>query len=115
LYFLKGVMIGQKVWPSTSSSSSTIENGILMPSLMKNLFPMHMCRILVMIDKGCCLWLITLFNWCRSLIQQTLPSFLGMMKEGHAHSLSCQGIRTPSQTRWSNSHLNVDRWIRGTW
>jgi len=52
-----------------------------------------------MIGKGYCRRLITLLSWCKSLNQRIRPSFLGMMKVGEAHSLSCAGMSTPISTR----------------
>ncbi len=57
---------------------------------------------------------MTLFYWCKLLIQCILPSFFGIMNEGDAHSLSCCAARTPILTRWSSSFLKVFKWIRGT-
>jgi hypothetical protein len=68
----------------------------------------------VIISNGYYLHLMTLFNWHKSLIKRTLPSFLGMMNEGDAHSLSCCAARTPILKRWSSSFLKVFKWIQGT-
>ncbi len=54
-----------------------------------------------------------MFNWRKSLIQHTLPSFLGKMNEGNTHSLSCCAARTPILTRWSSFFLKVFEWIQG--
>ncbi len=56
----------------------------------------------------------TLFSWHELLIQCTLPSFFGVMKEGEAHSLSCCGAKTPILIRWSSTILKVFKWIQGT-
>jgi hypothetical protein len=82
--------------------------------LVKNLYPKHFRRISVIMGKGYGLHLITLFNCRRSLIQRTLPSFLGIMKEGLAHLLSCWGMRMLRHITWSSLHLNVDTCIQGT-
>ncbi len=66
-----------------------------MSNFVKNLYPKCFCRISVIMGKGYCLRWITLFNCQRLLIQHTLLSFLGITKEGLAHSLSCWGTRTP--------------------
>ncbi len=68
----------------------------------------------MIIGNGYCFHLMTLFNWCKFLIQCTLLSFLGIMNEGDAHSLSFCDVRTPSLTRWSSSFLKVFKWIWGT-
>jgi hypothetical protein len=57
---------------------------------------------------------MTLFNWHKLLIQRTLPSILGIMNEGDAHSLSCCAAKTPILTRWLSSFLKVFKWIQGT-
>ncbi len=81
---------------------------------MKKLFPECLRKVSVIIGNGYCLRLMTLLSWCKLLIQLTLPSFLGIMNEGDAHSLSCCADRTPILTRWLSSFLKVFKWIQGT-
>ncbi len=81
-----------------------------MSSFVKNLYPERLHKISIIIGNGYCLRLMTLFSWCKLLIQNTLPSFLGMMNEGDAHSLS----KRPILTRWLSSVLKVFKWIQGT-
>jgi hypothetical protein len=87
-----------------------------MLSVVKYLYPEHfLCKISLIIGNGYCLHLLTLFSWHGELlIQHTLPSFLGMMNEGDAHSISCWDVQTLIFTRWLSSILKVFKWIQGT-
>ncbi len=112
LYLPNGVTMVQRSWLSLSSSN--VYYCILTSSFVKNLYPECLRKMSVIIGKGYCMHLITLFDWRKSLIQHTLASFLGMMNEEDAHSLSCCAARTPILTRWSSSLLKVFKWILGT-
>jgi hypothetical protein len=85
-----------------------------MSSFVKNLYPERLRKMSVIIGNGYCLRLMTLFHWRKSLIQRTLPSLLGIMNEGDAHSLSYCAARSPILTRWLSSFLKVFKWIQGT-
>ncbi len=58
-----------------------------MSNLVKNLYPLCLLRISHMIGSGYCFLLAPLFNSRKSLTQRTLPSFLGVINVGEAHSL----------------------------
>jgi hypothetical protein len=73
----------------------------------EKLIPRTLAQNIVNIGNRYCLHQMILFSWCKFLIQHTLPSFLGVMNEGEAHSLSCCGAKTPILTRWSSSILKV--------
>ena len=84
-----------------------------MSSFVKNLYPEHLHKMSLIIGNGYCLRQMTLFSWHKLLIQRTLPSFLGVMNEDEAHSLSCHGAKTPILTRWASSVLKVFKWVQG--
>ncbi len=112
LYLLNGIIMVQRSWHF--SSSLNVLYCILTSSFVNNLYPERVHKISVIIRNSYCFRLMTLFNWCKSLIQHTLPSFLGMMKEGDAHSLYYCDARSLILTRWSSFILKVFKWIRGT-
>jgi hypothetical protein len=66
-----------------------------MSSFVKNVYPERLHKMSVIIGNGYCFRLMTLFNWRKPLIQRSLSSFLGIIYEGDAHSLSCCAARTP--------------------
>ncbi len=76
---------------------------IITSSFVKNLHLECLRKISMIIGNGYCLRLMTLLNYGKLLIQRTLPSFLGIMNEGDAHSFSFCAARTPILTRWSSS------------
>ena len=85
-----------------------------MSSFVKKAYPGRRFRISWIIGRGYCLLLTTLFNSGKSLTQWTLPSFLGVIKVGEAHSLAPYGCKTPISQRCINSFLNASQWITGT-
>ena len=88
----KGVEMVQKYLDS--SSSSNVQYCIEMSILVKNLYPEHLLGISWIIGRGYCLCLTTVFNYLESLTQQTLPSFLGVIKVGEDHSLDPCGLNS---------------------
>ncbi len=74
-----------------------------MSILVKILYPERLLRIFWMIVREYRLRLTTLFDSLKSLTQQTLPSFLGVIKVGDAHSLAPCGRKTPISQRCINS------------
>jgi hypothetical protein len=85
-----------------------------MSNLVKNLYPLCSCKISHMIGSGYCFLLTALFNSCKSLTQQTLPSFWGVIKIGEAHSLAPCSDKMPIFTECNNSFLKALRYITGT-
>ena len=69
-----------------------------MSNLVKNVYPLC-CLNMSMIGSGYCFPLTTLFNSCKSLTQQTLLSFWGVINVGEAHSLAFCGDKTPISTK----------------
>ena len=67
-----------------------------------------------MIGSGYCFLKTTLFNYPKSLTQQTLPYFLGAIKIGEAHSLAPCGDKMPFFTKCNSSFLKALRCITGT-
>jgi hypothetical protein len=59
------------------------------------------------IGKGYCLLITALFDSRKSLTQQTLPAFLGVIKVGEAHLLAPCGDSTPIAQRCFNSFLKA--------
>ena len=80
----------------------------------KKAYPVRLRSMSLITGKGYCLHLTNLFNCRKLLIQQTLPSFFGTMKEGDVHELRPDGSKTPNFTRCINSFLKVSRCILGT-
>ncbi len=85
-----------------------------MSNLVKNLYPLHFCKISRMIGSGHCFLLTTLFNSCKSLTQRILPSFLEVINIGEAHLLAPCGDKMPIFTECNNSYLKALRCITGT-
>ena len=70
-----------------------------MSNLVKNLYPLRRHKMSMIIGSGYCFLRTTLFNSRKSLIQRTLPSFLGVINDGDAHSLAPCGDKTPISTK----------------
>ena len=87
---------------------------MLISSLVKYLYPERRLRISWIIGSGYCRRLITLLSSRRSPIQRALPSFLGVMKHGWAHSLVPCFSKTPRLTISSSVRLNTPSCTRGT-
>ncbi len=107
----KGVAIVHKSFDS--SSNSKVQYCIEISNLLKNLYPLRLFRMSPIMGSGSWFLFAILFNSLKSLTQRTLPSFLGVIKVGDAHSLAHWGDNTPILTRWFNSFLNASRWITG--
>ena len=54
-----------------------------------------------------------LFNSLKSEMNRMVPSFLGMINVGQAHSLRFTRFRTPTFTSLASSTLSVASWIFG--
>ena len=70
-----------------------------MSNLVKNLYPLHRRKMSIIIGSGYSFIQTTLFNSCKSLTHWTLPSFLGVINIGDAHSLAACGDKTPVSTK----------------
>ena len=70
-----------------------------MSNLEKNLYPLRRRKMSIIIGSGYCFLQTTLCNSRKSLTQQTLPSFLGVINVGDAHSLEPCGDKTPISTK----------------
>ncbi len=84
-----------------------------MSSLVNKLYALCRRKISHMIGSGYCILLTTLLNSCKSLTQQTLPSFLGVINVSEAHSLAPCSDKTPISTKWISSFLKAFRCITG--
>jgi hypothetical protein len=85
-----------------------------MSNLVKNSYPLCRRRISHLIGSGYRFLFTTLFNSRKSLTQQTLPSFGGVINVGEAHSLAPYGDMTLIFTKCNNSFLKALRCITGT-
>jgi hypothetical protein len=70
-----------------------------MSNLVENSYPLRCREISHMIGSGYCFLLTTFFNSHKSLTQQTLPSFLGVINVGEAHSLAPCSDKMPIFTK----------------
>ena len=95
----KGVMIVHKSLLSSSNSKG----------FEKCEYPVRLRRISFIIGSGYCFRTTTLLSARKSLIQQILPSFFGIMKVGEAYLLAFVLLNTPICTRCFNSALKVSR------
>jgi hypothetical protein len=70
-----------------------------MSNFVKNLYPLRRRKMSMIIGSGYCFLRTASFNSCKSLTQRTLPSFLGVINVGDAHSLAPCGDHTPISTK----------------
>ena len=109
----KGVTI---VHASTLSSSKSRVRIILHWNFNfgKELVANSLLRMSPMIGKGHWFLSTTFLSSMRSLIQRTVVSFLGTMKDELAHLLKLWGSSTPNSTRLFSSLRNTSKCMRGT-